>query len=385
MYDLGIVGGGIHGAGLAFHASVRGASTVLFERRDPAGGPTGRSSAFCRAYYTNPFLAQVAQEGLEAIASFEELTNGRSSGWHQAGSLVLHEAVDEERVRAMIPALVELGVNVEGVESDALRELLPGAMLDDIPFGVWERDAGWADPVATTIGLLDRARELGAEARTHTAVERIEQIPGGWRLVGADRRSADCRRVVIAAGPWTKELAAQVGADLPLTCERHIVATFAWAQATPFSFAVADVPHGYYAKPEGKELVCLGALLPEDPADPDDFAEEVGEEENAALGASFVARIPDMEQVEPRPRQGWASLYDVSPDWMPVIGEIADGVYVDAGTSGHGFKLAPALTRYVAELALDGSGDSRLAQFSPARFDRGEALAAGFGAARILG
>ena len=36
-----------------------------------------------------------------------------------------------------------------------------------------------------------------------------------------------------------------------------------------------------------------------------------------------------------------ASLYDPSPDGQPVIGEIAPNIFVDAGTSGHGFKIAP--------------------------------------------
>jgi sarcosine oxidase subunit beta len=67
-----------------------------------------------------------------------------------------------------------------------------------------------------------------------------------------------------------------------------------------------------------------------------------------------------------------------------VIGEIADGVFVDAGTSGHGFKLAPALGKQVANLIL-GEPDPRIEQFHPRRFNDGELLSAGYGDARILG
>ena len=38
-------------------------------------------------------------------------------------------------------------------------------------------------------------------------------------------------RLLIAAGPWTRTLAAQMGADLPLTVERHYVATIRWSDA----------------------------------------------------------------------------------------------------------------------------------------------------------
>jgi glycine/D-amino acid oxidase-like deaminating enzyme len=75
----------------------------------------------------------------------------------------------------------------------------------------------------------------------------------------------------------------------------------------------------------------------------------------------------------------------VSPDWQPVIGEIAEGVFVDAGTSGHGFKLAPALGRHVADLVTGADVDAGLDQFHPRRFERADALDAGYGKARILG
>jgi glycine/D-amino acid oxidase-like deaminating enzyme len=82
---------------------------------------------------------------------------------------------------------------------------------------------------------------------------------------------------------------------------------------------------------------------------------------------------------------GWASLYDVSPDWMPVIGEIAPGVFVDAGSSGHGFKLAPALGADVASLIMGNEVVEGIREFTPDRFTAGHTLAAGYGSARILG
>ena len=75
----------------------------------------------------------------------------------------------------------------------------------------------------------------------------------------------------------------------------------------------------------------------------------------------------------------------MSPDWQPVIGEIAPGVFVDAGTSGHGFKLAPMLGAHVADLVLGQPVDEGLRAFDPSRFERGEALAAGYRENRILG
>ncbi len=78
-YDVGIVGAGVHGAAAAFHLATRGIGVAIVERDGPAGGPTGRSSAICRAYYTNAFLASVARDSIAMMSSFEEHT-GRTAG-----------------------------------------------------------------------------------------------------------------------------------------------------------------------------------------------------------------------------------------------------------------------------------------------------------------
>jgi glycine/D-amino acid oxidase-like deaminating enzyme len=189
--------------------------------------------------------------------------------------------------------------------------------------------------------------------------------------------------LLLAAGPWTTVLAEQVGARLPLTVERHVVATGAWGTANPLPFGHADLVNDYYCKPEGDHLFCLGWLKPADRADPDIYSEGITPDETEDLFAAATGRVKTLDRTEPR--RGWAGLYDVSPDWQPVIGEIAENVFVDAGTSGHGFKLAPALGRHVADLITGGPVDIGLQQFHPRRFDEAALLSAGWGAARILG
>ncbi len=380
-FDVAVVGAGIHGAAAAFHLASRGVKTVVFEKAALAGGPTGRSSAICRAYYTNEFLATVARESIAMFRDFERHT-GRDAGFRPSPLLMLHPPEDEEQVREVVPRLNEQGIPTDLLTPEEVAARWPSFDVSGIGICAWEKDAGYADPVLTTQGLLERARELGAEARIGDPVIAIEPEGPRWAVVGADGTRTPCERVLIAAGPWTKPLAAQVGADLPLHVERHVVAVFAWGPAEPVP-GHGDVPGGYYFRPEGEELFLVGPLLPEPEADPDDFRETIAEEEIRRLARAVARRVPTLERAESR--GGWASLYDVSPDWQPVIGEIAPGAFVDAGTSGHGFKLAPALGRHVADLVTGAETDPGLAQFHPRRFDEEQELAAGYGDARILG
>ena len=171
--------------------------------------------------------------------------------------------------------------------------------------------------------------------------------------------------------------------DIPLTVERHYVATIRWAHAREMQYGHGDIVGGYYCKPEGEELYCLGPLTPEPEVDPDEPLRGIAIEESDALARLATRRVPRLKEAEST--GGWASLYDVSPDWMPVIGEIAPGVFVDAGTSGHGFKLGPALGRDVAALLTGREVDKGIREFAPERFSAGRPLVAGYGTAKILG
>lgn len=381
-FDVAVIGAGVHGASAAYHLASRGIKTVIFERDAPALGPTGRSSGICRAYYTNSFLAAAARESMGMLERFPEITGGHDAGLHKTGFLFLQPKEELDRVRQVLARLDAIGIVTELLDLEALAGRFPSIDRTGIGFGVWERDAGHADPAATTTGFFRRAIELGAEARLGRTVTDIEQRGGVVAIVTADGARTPCSRVLIAAGPWTAPLAMQVGVELPLSVERHFVAMFRWGVAEPV-VAHADVEAGYYFRPEGSEQFLMGSLHPAEQVDPDSFSEEVTEGEVLELSEPLVRRLPSLAKAEPQ--GGWASLYDVSPDWQPLIGQIAPGVFVDAGTSGHGFKLAPALGRHVADLVTGARTEPELRDFDPFRFEEGRPLPAGFGRSRILG
>ncbi len=382
--EVAVIGGGIHGVSAAFHLVSRGAKAALFEREAPASGPTGRSSAICRAFYTNPFLARVAHDSLEMFTSFKEVTSGRDAGFRRTGALFLYGPEDEVHVRETANMLQAVGTEVQLLGASTLEVAHPGINLEGVRLGAWEVRAGYADPVSTTRGLFERAVELGLTSRLHCQITKVQSRRGGGALItSSDGGRTECSRLLVAAGPWTRPLVQQLGTDLPLSVERHFVATFGWNRANEVPFVLVDVPAGYYMKPEGGHLFIVGTLTAEDPADPDDFSPSIAPDEIGRMTAGITSRIPALVAADSR--GGWASLYDLSPDWQPIIGEVAEGVFVDAGTSGHGFKLAPALGRHVAGLVLGDKMDGGLSEFHPRRFESKRLLAAGFGSARILG
>lgn len=382
-YDVAVIGAGVHGCAAAAHLALADVSVVVIDKGAVAGGPTGRSSAVCRAYYSDPFLAAVARESLDILAEFSSWSGGGHSGFRRTGTLFLHGPEDGARLSQTVTMLGDVGTHVELLDRAALAAAHPELALDDIAFGAWEEGAGVADPSGTTMGLWDLARRNGAVGRLNERVEQVH-LTGGAVELTTSAGTIEADRLLIAAGPWTKALAAQVGADLPLTVERHFVTTNTWGSAPRLGYGLADVVRGFYLVPENADLFGLGQLFDEPLADPDNFSESVTVEEQVRMAGDAVGRVPAL--ADSGLVGGWASLYDVSPDWQPVIGEIAPNVYVDAGTSGHGFKLAPALGRHVARLVLDGvPAEPQLDAFRPQRFAQGEEIRRGYGRALILG
>ena len=383
-FEVAIVGAGVHGSSAAFHLASRGVRVAIFDQRGPAGGPTGRSSAICRAYYTNEFLAGIAARSIEMFANFEEIVGG-PSGFRRTGFVWIHGQKDTAELDHAVPKLGRAGVTVERLDAAEIAKRFPVFDVDDDPVAMWEPGAGYADPVLTTTSLLNRAVALGARQFFYSGVIQLQaRRGGGYALTTARGDVVEARRVLLAAGPWTRGLAEMAGVNLPLTVERHIVAIIKWEGASAMRFGHGDLVSGqYYCKPEGDDLYCLGRLLPDEAAEPNSFRETLAADEGSALAQAAVARVPGFS--EAKLVGGWASLYDVSPDWQPVIGEIAEGLYVNAGSSGHGFKLAPALGGVVADVVMGGNEDAGVEQFHPRRFARGELLGAGYGDARILG
>lgn len=381
-YEVGIIGGGVQGAAIAHHLGRAGVSAALFERATPASGPTGRSSAYCRAGYTNRFLARVALESMEILRDFSAHTGGGDAGFKETGALYLFPP-ETEGVDDLLSDLRGIGVPIERVTEEQLAAEHPEVANVRGPLA-WEERTGYADPAGTTQGFVDDAARNGVDVRLRTpVVELAARGGGGASLTTAAGDVHECEKVVIAAGPWTAPLARQLGVELPLIVERHFVALFSWDDAPRLPYVLSDVDGGYYLMPEGPEQYALGSLLAEEEVDADDYAEEVTTEEALQIAESAIYRVPHLARTSFS--GGWASLYDVSPDWQPVIGEIAPGVFVAAGTSGHGFKLAPVLGRHIAGLVTGGAYDRALDQFTHERFEQGREISAGFGAARIIG
>lgn len=380
--DVIVVGAGIAGSSCAFHLARAGVKTTLIERRHPAAGPTGRSSAVCHAFYLMPELSQLGRRGTDILRNMPALTGGPAC-FHQVGMLwVVGEAAAPEWAAAVARIRGE-GAEIETLQTDEVRRLAPRFDHGEVALGVWEPTCGYADPYEAANALAQGARSRGAALLLNAEVSHIS-VSGG-KVAGVettDGRRIAADAVVVAAGVWTKPLLAKLDVDLPIHVERHAMAVLDAPRRARevLPFAWCDDILCNYARPEGENAILVGTWAgggtglrhqamerPARVSDPDSYDEDVDVEESAEILKYIMPRVPEMETLGVR--KGYAGLYDMSPDDNPIIDGVpgVDGAFVICGSSGHGFKLGPAVGEEVARWVTTGRSEL-LAPFGLARF-----------------
>src|SRR5262245_1936054 len=227
-----VVGGGVMGVSIAWHAAARSdpieGPVVLFEKTALAAGSSGRSGAILRQFYSQREVAGMARDSLAVYAGFERRT-GRRIGFQQPGVLTLVSPDDPETVALLdrnVAMMLAIGIDVRQLDAAAIRDLVPGIEIRDGSVAAFEPGGAAVDPVATVRAFAALAREKGAITRLGSAARGF--LRAGARVVGVstDEESIEAETVVVAAGPWTRNLLLGAGIDLPLRAvrpEQHFV------------------------------------------------------------------------------------------------------------------------------------------------------------------
>ncbi|MFQ5927146.1 MAG: NAD(P)/FAD-dependent oxidoreductase [Terriglobia bacterium] len=380
--DVVVIGAGVNGCSIAYHLAKRGIKKViLLEKRYTASGPTGRSSGIVRQHYTIEVLAKMALYSLQVFQRFGEEIGG-SAGFVRTGYLCVASEENAATLKKTVEMHQRVGIKTSVLSPDELRKLEPLMYCDDLACGAYEPDSGYADPALTANSFCAAARELGVELLPRTPVTGLKLEHGQVTAVRTNQGEISTGTAINVAGPWGGRIAALAGVQIPIRPSRHPVVLLRrppqWRNPIP---VVNDFVNAAYLKPEGQSNSLVGSLSPEEAneqANPDSYAEIPDYQTTLEFSEKIMKRFPVMS--EARVQGGWAGIYDVTPDWAPVIDQISEveGLYCAVGFSGHGFKLSPAVGRMMSELVVDGKctgfdiSPFRLSRFQEGQLTRGK-------------
>jgi glycine/D-amino acid oxidase-like deaminating enzyme len=177
---------------------------------------------------------------------------------------------------------------------------------------------------------------------------------------------------------WTRPFLAPSGVDVPIRVVREQLVMISPGVELGRVPVFSDLVSLQYIRPEPDGTVLFGNsdLSHVEDADPDTYSNRASDAFIELTIDRVGTRFPGFP--EPAITTSYAGCYDVTPDWNPVISRTeVDGLVVAAGFSGHGFKIAPAVGRLVADLVVDGrSADPRIPEsdFRLSRFAEGQPL-----------
>lgn len=360
-----VVGGGVVAAAAAYQIACQGAAVTVVEGDQRGIATNAGAGIICPwpeqvddawyrlccggARHYGDLLARLAEDG-QTDTGYAQV--GALCVTEQAGTLPGFGALLESR-RAVAPEMGEVTALAPGEPAQMFPPLAPGLA------GFWISGAARVDGRAIRDSLLGAAVGRGARRVPGNAtLERTGDRVTGVR-VGADRIGADA--VVVAAGAWTGEVCAGFGVPLPVRPQRgQIVHTrLPGTDTAGWPVVLADREPYLVAFPGGR--VVAGATR-----------EEAGFEYSATVAgvggllAGALALAPGLgaaELVETR-----IGFRPATSDGWPLLGELADGLFVATGHGAEGLTAGPWSGLVVAQLALGEQQATDLAPFSPYRF-----------------
>ncbi len=367
---VAVLGAGMAGATVARALSRRGREVMVFESgSEPAGGGSGNPAGLVAPVISRDGnrLSQLTATGMGFMrAELGALVDGQTAAFDGVIKLARSER-HADRQAGIAAELRPEPAFARWCPPDDLAAL-SGVSDIDSP-GWWFPSAGWLRPRAVVASWLAAP---GVDSRLESPVTGIEGRGGAWYLrTVSGERHGPYAELVVAAGPATGDLV------LPLSrwiepCRGQV----SWGNPAR-SAETAGTGTGVRGRPLMREGYCLdlpgGERLFGASFLPGDESLEVREDEQEENRQRLVGIAPSLAAgLSAASLQGRASLRATTPDRLPIVGRLAEGLWVSTGHGARGLTWSALLAEFLAS-RIEGSPSPlprELAEaLRPQRFD----------------
>ncbi len=369
-YDVVIIGGGGHGAAIAYYLSkYHGIKNVaILEKNYLGGGNTARNTAVLRANYLTEEGITFYRESMKLYRSLSDEFDYNIL-WENRGQLTLAHsdaAIRSFRWRAEMNK--EFGVGSEMIDLKEIKKLVPLLNTrDDVRFpvlaGLWHYDGGTARHDAVAWGFAKGACERGVELHQCTEVLGMEVKNNKVTTVKTNRGDISCSQVVQAVAGMSSPVAKMVGISLPI--HTYPLQAMVTQPYKPIISPLVSSPHlhVYIQQTSRGEMVIGGGSDPY-PL----YSTRSSLELKETLASAACELFPFFKEL--RVLRQWAGITDMTPDYSPIMGKSPiDNYYLDAGWGTWGFKATPISGKTIAELVATNKVPDLIAPFALSRFD----------------
>ena len=340
-----IVGGGVTGLSAGWWLARSGVKVTVIDKGIVGWEASGRNGGGA-SHYQSPLF----DEEHRLWPQMNELLGYPTE--HQRERIIIAMTERQwEQYRFVAQRHVRLGHPVDLLDTKQVQEAVP--LAGEKSFGgVHYRFGGHANPQRTVQAYAWALQDLGGTIVQHCAVTGFDTAGGKVTGVRTANGTHGCDSLVIAAGPQTDRLAAQLGVEIPIAAAR---AEMIITEPAPMMKIGGVDGHKLYGRQTMRGNLAYGGG-PHEWID----VEATGPvaRPSTPLMRNLASRLAEMlpKAAHLNVIRSWAGVIENTPDGRPIIDRLpgSDNVVV-ATMSGVGFGLSPASGHAIRDLVLDGA------------------------------
>ncbi|CAN5631083.1 FAD-dependent oxidoreductase [soil metagenome] len=356
VHDVAVIGGGVLGNFIAFDLAREGLDTCLLERGYTAGGTSGATHAWI--YVSTKTPGFYGRFSYESSLRYEALAReyGVDFQYERSGglSVVWTDAALEE-ARRTVADQNAAGIACELLTPQQVAEREPIVSPEHIKGAIYGPLDGCVNPFSVMYAMNALAREAGAHFRPYTEVTAVTREDDLFR-VATSTGEVRARKIVVAAGVWSIEIARLIGFTLPVTPSRGQVMV-----SEPMPPTVRHIlANGSVRQLAERGIILMGRVM------------ETDQTENVNTYEGLQKALKDVLALAPalgdvRVVRSYAGIRPKPFDDLPILGEVPGHAGVFTAVTHSGVTLGPIIGLSLAEMI---AGRSTTHDVTPYAWDR---------------
>ncbi|MCL4324826.1 MAG: FAD-binding oxidoreductase [Candidatus Thermoplasmatota archaeon] len=364
-YDVVVVGAGVMGSALSYYLQHdHGWSVALCERDSPGAGASGKAGGLVSAQCWNDWDLKVVEESRKEYARLSEESG--AGIYEETGGI--RTASTEANLGSIERTLARLranGVMARLLEPRELRTYYPEGEFSGVRSALFTPHDAVVLPTDLTQLYFRGATEAGSVPVGGLSEKGFHREGKEW-VVATASGDLVSKRLVVAAGAWSKKVLKAAGFSAPLApyLTRACLLKVGNSRAFPFfhdseqDVYLRTYPGGDLLAGDGTELVEIDPDRFDSPHDMD-FLENI---------ARFMElRFPSWASAPVE--SAWRGVCTSTPDRRPLLGPYpgAEGLFLATGFNGFGLMRAGGAMRRLA-LGIATGNFAAVEPCLPARF-----------------
>ena len=363
-----VIGAGIMGVSAAFYLGVLGQDVVLLDRKAVGDEASGRNAGSL-SLQNKPYpIVPLCKAGIDTWEELEREIGGL--GFVQSGGFRVAETADQAKY--LDSDLVErnrYGLGIRRLAPSEVRAMAPylAKNLAAVNYCTWD---SYVDARVATQRIALGAASRGVRIVAQTPATGIGIEQGHRILVHTSNGTYRCRRLLVTAGIWTKDIAQWLGISLPINLRINQMIV------TP---RLPHFIHHMITHAAGnltlKQVDCGSVLVGGGwPGDGDLAANVKRPRYMSVIGnaQAAVRVVPELANVEAI--RTWAGFDGRTEDQLPILGALPghNNLFVASSCFG-GYVAGPFIGKLMAQAMSGEVPEMSLDAFSPRRYESGEA------------